>query len=65
MKALSWFNRRIRAFELHEQQAAYAFLGLTENEQTAAHSLREQFERELGIRSDPKNESHDKANVGQ
>ncbi len=64
VNAFSWFNPQIRAFRLDEERAACEFLGLTGAEQTVARRLREQFERELGIRAEQTNVVHDKRSVG-
>lgn len=64
VNALSWFNPKIRAFRLNEDSSAYEFLELTNNEQTLARRLREQFEGELGLSANQSNTTPDRVHFG-
>lgn len=49
VNTMSWFNPQLRAFGLHEDQAAFQFLELTEEEQRTARRLRTGAEEQLQI----------------
>ena len=49
VNTLSWFNPTLRAFGLYEDEAAFTFLELTEEEQRLARLYRAEFEKQLAV----------------
>jgi len=49
VNTLSWFNPKLRAFGLHEDEPAFKFLELTEEEQRVARLYRAEFEMQLAV----------------
>ncbi|HEY5960709.1 MAG TPA: hypothetical protein VIV60_29345, partial [Polyangiaceae bacterium] len=58
VNTLSWFNPKLRAFELQQDLAAFDFLELTEPERRIARRLRKELEMQLNVGVSQTTETH-------
>lgn len=47
VNTMAWFNPKLRAFALHEDGAAFDFLGLTDAERQSARRIRAELEKQV------------------
>ena len=57
VNTLAWFNPKLRAFGLHDDDTAFEFLALTEDERRTARRCRTELEKRLQAEADAAQET--------